>query len=892
MTTNAKKLNIPIKDQVEFIEEFKCKRPDYEDFAVLMQIILQKAIGELGLMGFAEARAKNLVSFSNKIILKDKYRNPLADMTDLCGARIVVHFKSQVDKVCNFIKKNFEIDEANSLDLKSKLMVNEFGYRSIHYIVSPKKDSILGVNIEHRFKTLKAEIQVRTFAEHIWADISHDRIYKTDLNIPDEWKREAAQLSAMLENADKKFAGMASEIDSLATVYELQFENEKTDVDILKLKTVISVLKDNNDECIKNSLKLSALYRAKDCFTEAVELLEPLLDKPVKNKVLNLKLRFEYGMVITMSCGLDTENPFYVDGTRIIDKVLDGFDQLDETTKKENEEALSYIYYRAGKLFQRNSEEKKRVAVLFTKAHNIMPENPLFMVALMESLVLDNLTTADYNISLFNTNMINAIPKLKELIGIGIKRLPAYFAIGHCYLLLNNEEKCINAFANAAETILCGKYLNSLATTDAEITLLGKMKNINAELAEEAKLYLNIAMHLVSASDFKTKYKNSICKYRINKTKKFKTPVVIIAGGASMMDESKVNTYSKYLREFMHGFKGTIISGGTTAGIPGLTGKIKAELVVPAEFELNAYLPEKLPSDAVRSEYYDNFYETPSGGFSALDVLVCWADLICNDIKPQDVLLVGIDGGKIATMEYKIALSLGAKVALMAYSGRAVSDFVEDKTWKNHRNLLILPNDPLTLWALVNQTTKTILSDQEIKELAPQVHGFYRDLELGKFKSNTEDINKYKVLMPWDNLNPMLQNSNLKQVAFYELILKRVGLSIRKTENPIPYNIETNLSKTFRYYSEELDYPSEVSKGKSKVSDYEMLARLEHARWNAERLLEGWRYGSVKDIAKKLNPCIKAWKDLGDDIKKYDYDPVRNIPVLLAKIGYEVYKEN
>ena len=883
MTTNVKKLNIPIKKQVEFIEEFKSKRPDYEDFAVLMQNILQKAIGELGLMGFAEARAKNLVSFSNKIILKDKYRNPLADMTDLCGARIVVHFKSQVDKVCSFIKKNFEIDEANSLDLKSKLMVNEFGYRSIHYIVSPKKDSILGVNIEQRFKTLKAEIQVRTLAEHIWADISHDRIYKTDLNIPDEWKREAAQLSAMLENADKKFAGMASEIDSLATVYELQFESEKTDIDILKLKTVISVLKDNNEECIKNSLKLSAIYRAKDSFSEALELLEPLLDKPVKNKVLNLKLRFEYGMVMTMLCGLDTENPCYVEGTRIIEKVLDGFDQLDETTKKENEEALSYIYYRAGKLFQRNSEEKKRVAILFTKAHNIMPENPLYMVALMESLVLDNLTTADYNISLFKTSMINAIPKLKELIGIGIKRLPAFFAAGHCYLFLNNEEKCINSYANAVETILNGKYLNSRATIDAEITLLGKMKNINAELAEEAKLYLNIAMYLISGTDNGTKYKSSIFKYRINKTKKFKTPVVIVAGGASMMDESKVNTNSNYLREIIHGFSGTIISGGTTAGIPGLTGAMKAELKEPAEFELDAYLPEKLPSDAVRSKYYDNFYETPSEGFSALDVLVCWSDLICNDIKPKDVILVGIDGGKIATMEYKIALSLGAKVALMAYSGRAVSDFVGDTTWKNHRNLLILPNDPFTLWALVNQTVKTILSDSEISELAPKVHDFYRNTELGKFKSNSEDINKYKVLMPWENLNPMLQNSNLKQVAFYELILKRVGLSIRKVPNPVLFDIESNLSGTF---SNDLN----VSDNDLKISDYEALARLEHARWNAERLLEGWRYGSVKDIAKKLNPCINAWKDLDDDIKKYDYDPVRNIPVLLAKIGYEVYK--
>jgi ppGpp synthetase/RelA/SpoT-type nucleotidyltranferase len=885
MTSQSKKRTIPIEKQVEFIEEFKKKRSDFVDYAILMENILQKAISELGLMGFAEARAKNVVSFSNKIILKDKYKNPLTDMTDLCGARIVVHFKSQVDKVCNFIKENFEIDEANSLDLKSKLMVSEFGYRSIHYIVTPKKDSILGEDVEPRFKTLKAEIQVRTLAEHIWADISHDRIYKTDLNVPDEWKREAAQLSAMLENADKKFAGMASEIDSLATVYELQYEKDKAGIDILKLKTVISVLQDNNDECIKNSLKLSAIYRAQDDFREALELLKPLVDKPVKNSVLKLKLRFEYGLIMAMSCGMDIENPCYAEGTRIIGKVLEAFDQLDETPKKENEEALSYIYYRAGKLFQRNSEEKKRVAGLYTRAHNIMPENPLYTTALMESLILDNLSTADYNISLFKTNIINAIPKLKELIGIGIKRLPAFFATGHCYLFLNNEEKCINSYANAVETILNGRYLNSRAAIDAEIALLGKMKNINEELAEEAKLYLNIAMYLLTGEDSEPKYKNRICKYRINHDKKFKTPVVIVAGGASMMDKSKVDHYSQCLREVMNGFTGTIISGGTDVGIPGLAGKMKSELKVPVEFELDAYLPEKLPSDAVRSKYYDNFYETPSNGFSALDVLVCWADLICNDVKPKDVILIGIDGGRIATMEYKIALSLGAKAALIAYSGRAVSEFIQDKTWKNHPNLLILPDDPLTVWALVNQTAGTILSDHEIKELAPKVHDYYRNIELWKFKSDSEDINKYKVLMPWENLNPLLQNSNMKQVAFYEHILKRIGLSIRKADNPVLFDIATNLSDTF---TNDLN----VSDNDIKVSDYEALARLEHARWNAERLLEGWRYDRVKDITKKLNPCIKSWNELDDDTKKYDYDPVKNIPVLLAKIGYEVYVDH
>lgn len=869
MGAQTKKMKIPIEKQKGFIEEFEKIRPDYIEFAKLIETILNKAVGALSILAIVQARSKSIISFSNKIISKDKYYNPLVDMTDLCGARVIVHFQSQVDKICTFIKENFEIDEANSLDARSRLQVNEFGYRSIHYIITLKKDSILDVLVDDKFKNLKAEIQVRTLAEHVWADISHDRIYKTDLIIPDEWKREAARLSAMLENADKAFAGMASEIDSLATVYELQYETEKTETDIEKLKTLISVLHNDPDECIKNSLKLSAIYRAKDNFAESVELLKPLLDTPVKSPMLQGRLRFEYGIVLAMSCCGEINSLTYVEGIRIIDQTLKAFDNLTPEVKKENEEVLSYIYFRYGKLLQRNVEETRRVTDYFTVAHDIMPENPLYLVSLMESLVLRNLDMAQYNISLFKANISQAIPKLQELIEIGIKRVPAFFAVGHCYLLLDEKTGCINAFANAVETLLNGKYLTSHATIVAEIALIGKLKSLNPKLSEQIKLYLNIAMVLVADSSNKDRYKSYLEQYKIRK-ESFKTPVVIVAGGASNMDESKVDDYCNYISELMHGFKGTVISGGTTAGIPGLVGQVKAEMQENSsvDFDLEAYLPEKLPNDAVKSSAYDRFYETSSDSFSAFDILVCWAELINNKIYPEDVILIGIDGGKIATMEYQIALSLGAKVGLIAYSGRAVSDFMQDKTWKNHPNLLQLPKDPLTVWALVNQTAETILDKEEIEELAPIAHEFYRLKRLQELNPKTEDINKYKVLMPWNKLDASLQHSNLKQVAFYELILKRVNLSIRKAENPAKFNIKANLSTT----------------------EYDFLAKLEHARWNAERLLEGWRYGPEKNITAKLNPCITAWENLDDVTRVFDYDPVDNIPILLEKIGYEVYR--
>lgn len=191
---------------------------------------------------------------------------------------------------------------------------------------------------------------------------------------------------------------------------------------------------------------------------------------------------------------------------------------------------------------------------------------------------------------------------------------------------------------------------------------------------------------------------------RINKDS-FKTPVVIVAGGASLMGEPNCGNYRDMLRELMHGFKGTIISGGTTAGIPGLVGEVKSELEKSGklDFELIGYLPKNLPDVTIKSTAYNCFCETDSDHFSVLEVLSYWCDIVRSGIDPKEVLLIGIEGGPIAAMEYRIALSLGAKVALLANSGRAIADLLQDEAWKNHPNLSLLSEGHDSLQTLVNE---------------------------------------------------------------------------------------------------------------------------------------------------------------------------------------------
>jgi hypothetical protein len=193
------------------------------------------------------------------------------------------------------------------------------------------------------------------------------------------------------------------------------------------------------------------------------------------------------------------------------------------------------------------------------------------------------------------------------------------------------------------------------------------------------------------------------------KIKNLKTPVLIIAGGASLMNEIKVNEYHDMLLKLMYDFKGTIISGGTTAGIPGLVGQVKTELEQnkTVEFDLLGYLPQTLPDNVNKFLAYDYLFDTDSNDFSVLEVLNYWSDIILAGNDPSNVILIGIDGGEISMLEYKIALLLDAKVCLVEGSGRAADELLGMKNKYNNQNLFGITDMPLNYNSFLSRIHKT-----------------------------------------------------------------------------------------------------------------------------------------------------------------------------------------
>lgn len=74
-------------------------------------------------------------------------------------------------------------------------------------------------------------------------------------------------------------------------------------------------------------------------------------------------------------------------------------------------------------------------------------------------------------------------------------------------------------------------------------------------------------------------------------------------------------------------------------------------------------------------------------------------------------------------------------------------------------------------------------------------------------------------------------------------------------------------------------------------SDVEKMAVLEHGRWVEERRRQGWTFApGPKDLDKKTSPYIVPWEELSEEIREYDRNVIRALPMSLARAGFQIYR--
>lgn len=204
----------------EQVKAYELKRAEYRAFthaleSLLKQLLIAKGIGVVTI----EARAKTIESFCGKIEREDKdYSDPINQITDLAGIRIITYQISDIESVSEIIENNLKVDPANSIDKGQSLEADRFGYASVHYVVS-LEDTRAGLPEYAAFAGLRGEIQVRTVLQHAWAAIDHKLRYKSKEEIPAKLRRQLYRISALLETADEQFESLTARITEVRAGY-------------------------------------------------------------------------------------------------------------------------------------------------------------------------------------------------------------------------------------------------------------------------------------------------------------------------------------------------------------------------------------------------------------------------------------------------------------------------------------------------------------------------------------------------------------------------------------------------------------------------------------------------------------------------------------------------
>ncbi len=237
----------------EIKKQYQTKLPEYERAKTRIQSLLESIISQKKIVVHAiTGRVKSVESYCEKAS-DEKYKNPLEEITDYIGFRIICYVQDDVEKIANIITKEFDIDEKNSIDKSKALGINKVGYRSKHFVAKmstarlklPEYDSL---------NNIVFEIQIRTLLEHTWAEIEHDRNYKFHGVLPEEIQRKLNLLSGVLEVVDGDFNNLSKEIDKYAKDIEKTPIENNDDIEITSL-SLLKFLKDNYPEIIIEETK-------------------------------------------------------------------------------------------------------------------------------------------------------------------------------------------------------------------------------------------------------------------------------------------------------------------------------------------------------------------------------------------------------------------------------------------------------------------------------------------------------------------------------------------------------------------------------------------------------------------------------------------------------------
>ena len=185
---------------------YKKKYEDYlQPLAEKLEGLLKEYFREEQRIDRVVSRAKSVDSFTKKAARevdgKQAYSDPLNQIQDQVGARIVTYYLDDVPKVTQVVLRYFRPVEEKVVVPDSEC---EFGYFGKHFVLFIPNE-LLVVSPSKITSPRFFELQIKTLFQHAWGEANHDLGYKPSCEWSSDDKRRIAFTSAQAWGADTIF---------------------------------------------------------------------------------------------------------------------------------------------------------------------------------------------------------------------------------------------------------------------------------------------------------------------------------------------------------------------------------------------------------------------------------------------------------------------------------------------------------------------------------------------------------------------------------------------------------------------------------------------------------------------------------------------------------------
>ncbi|MGD1030695.1 MAG: NAD-binding protein [Opitutaceae bacterium] len=248
--------------------------------------------------------------------------------------------------------------------------------------------------------------------------------------------------------------------------------------------------------------------------------------------------------------------------------------------------------------------------------------------------------------------------------------------------------------------------------------------------------------------------------------------------------------------------------------------------------------------------------------FHNLDVndptLIAWAEHMSGEAQSLATLVLSLPGD---ALNLALALNLGqsdgvrangCQIRVRMSSNSGLAALLSETRQRE------LFGDQIRPFGMLEEAcNKEALEETQLDALARGIHADYVAQQ-----AKSGQAAPYGVA--WEDLSEEAKGSNRDAADHIEIKLRAVGLrSVNQGDAAEPV---TEFS------------PEQI----------EVLARMEHERYCAQRMLAGWTPGPKRDVVKKTNPTLVPWADLSEAERKKDSDQVQLIPRILAAVGRSI----